>query len=213
MYDGVSILGDRETRSLWNHITGESMYGPTAGTKLPTFNLLHMTVDQALAAYPDLRVAVSDRPVTGRGGRWSAWAERIPVLGRRFRDTMAPEDTRRPTMDVGLGVWTASVARYYPMEFVVADDNLVFDELDGRRVVVFFQPGAQAMTALFVDATDGSWDGAVLRLGNGDVVRDGVLYDTSGSRKEMERPMQLFTRWYGYALTFPETEVYEPNRQ
>lgn len=213
MYDGVSILGDRETRSLWNHITGESMYGPTAGTKLPTFNLLHMTVDQALAAFPDLLVAVSERPVTGRRSRWSPWAERIPVLGRRFRDTMAPEDTRRPTMDIGLGVWTQRVQRYYPMELVAAQDNLVFDELDGRRLMVFFEPGAHALAALFVDAAGGSWDGETLRLDNGDVIREGVLYDAGGNRRAMDRPRQLFTRWYGYALTFPETEVYEPNRQ
>ena len=24
-----------------------------------------------------------------------------------------------------------------------------------------------------------------------------------------ERPLQLFTRWYGFALTFPHTEIYE----
>jgi hypothetical protein len=31
LYDGVSILSDRETGSYWHHITGECMYGSLAG--------------------------------------------------------------------------------------------------------------------------------------------------------------------------------------
>ncbi|NIM48504.1 MAG: hypothetical protein GTN62_02360 [Gemmatimonadales bacterium] len=69
------------------------------------------------------------------------------------------------------------------------------------------------MWALHVDATSVSWDGDLLRLNKGDVVHDGVLYDAAGKRREMDRPMQMFTRWYGYALTFPKTEVYEPEHR
>ena len=210
LYDGVTILADRETGSIWNHITGTAMYGSLTGAKMPVFNLLHMTVEQALAQYPVLEIAISDRPITGQSSRWSPWAERIPVLGRRFRSTMAPEDTRRPTMDVGLGVWTDRVRRYYPMEHIVAQDNVVLDVLDGRQIAVFFEPGAPALASLYVEATSARWDGDVLRFGSGDYIEDGVLYDAQGRRRTMDRPLQLFTRWYGYALTFPDSEVYEP---
>ena len=210
LYDGVSILRDYETGSIWNHISGEAMHGPLAGSKLPTFNLLHMNVEQALAADPDRRVAVSDRPITGRPRRWSPWLERIPVLGARFRNTMAPEDTRRPTLDVGLGVWTERVQRYYPMEHVAARNNVVMDQLDGRSIAVFYERGAHAMMAVYVDGGAGAWEGDTLRFDSGAFLRDGMLYTAEGERQEMERPMQLFTRWYGYALTFPQTEVYEP---
>jgi hypothetical protein len=186
------------------------MYGALAGTKLPAFNLLHMNVEQGLSTYPDLRVAISDRPITGRPRRWSPWLERIPVLGARFRNTMAPEDTRRPTLDVGLGVWTERVQRYYPMEHVSGQDNIVMDELDGRSIAVFYERGSHALTAVYVDATSGAWQGDTLQFDNGSFVHDGVLYDRAGGRVSIERPLQLFTRWYGYALTFPETEVYEP---
>jgi hypothetical protein len=121
---------------------------------------------------------------------------------------MAREDTRRPTMDVGLGVWTDRLQRYYPMEEIVTHDNVVLDEFEGRRLLVFFQPGARALSALYVETTAASWDGDVLRLDGGTFVRDGVLYDERGNRREMERALQLFTRWYGYALTFPDTEIY-----
>jgi hypothetical protein len=40
------------------------------------------------------------------------------------------------------------------------------------------------------------------------VLEGGVLRDASGSRLEIERPLQLFSRWYGFALTFPGTTIY-----
>ena len=40
------------------------------------------------------------------------------------------------------------------------------------------------------------------------MVRAGVLYDADGERLERDMPQQIFTRWYGYVLTFPEAEVY-----
>jgi inward rectifier potassium channel len=37
-----------------------------------------------------------------------------------------------------------------------------------------------------------------------------ALIAPDGTKLEAERPMQVFTRWYGLALMFPEAEVYEP---
>jgi hypothetical protein len=37
-----------------------------------------------------------------------------------------------------------------------------------------------------------------------------VLFERDGRRVEVERPQQVFTRWYGFALTFPGTEIFEP---
>ena len=48
-----------------------------------------------------------------------------------------------------------------------------------------------------------------LRIGEELVLESGVLRDASGERLEMDRPLQLFSRWYGFALTFPGTNIYE----
>ncbi len=208
VYDGVSILGDRETGSIWHHITGESVYGPLAGKKLPTYNLLQMTVRDAIGVYPDLPIAISDRPISGEEHPYFVWAAKIPILGQLWRNTMAREDTRRPTMDLGMGVWSDGVQRYYPMESIGAADNIILDELDGRRIAVYYSPTAHAPDAIYIDATAAEWDGRVLRFDNGFSLRDRTLYDANGRARLIERPRQLFTRWYGYALTFPETEVY-----
>ena len=45
-------------------------------------------------------------------------------------------------------------------------------------------------------------------LDDGAVVRSGVLLDRGGKRVTMGRPQQILTRWYGFALTFPGSEVF-----
>ena len=35
-----------------------------------------------------------------------------------------------------------------------------------------------------------------------------VLIDRSGQRRPVQRPQQMFTRWYGFSLTFPGCEVF-----
>jgi hypothetical protein len=210
LYDGVSMLTDYRTESYWNHITGRAMYGPLQGAEMPVANLLHMSVEQALAAHPDLRIAISDRPVSGQQSRFWPLAKQIPVLSERLRSTMAGEDVRRPTMDVGLGVWNDEAARYYPLEHVAAAGNVLFDRLAGRRVLVYFDPSGHALAAIYSDATEARWDGKTLRLDTGARIRSGVLFGPDGERLPLERPLQMFTRWYGFALTFPDTEIYEP---
>ena len=208
IFNGLSMLADEETGSIWNHITGRAVYGPLEGYTLPVFNLLHMTAEQALARYPELPVAISDRPVRGRRGMFAPLADRVPFLRPGFKSTIVKEDTRLPTMDIGLGVWTESEQRYYPMDLVRAGGGAIVDRFDGRRLVVYMEPGSYAVDAFFTDEHTASLDGSRVMVGEELVLEGGVLRDASGSRLAIERPLQLFSRWYGFALTFPGTTIY-----
>ena len=207
LYDGVSILRDLETGTIWNHITGAPMYGSLTGNRLATYNLLQTTVAGALAAYPQIDVAISDRPIRKQK---ESFIDQIPVLGGMLRRTMAREDDRRPQMELGLGIWREDVQRYYPMNTVRKQDGLVVDAFEDRQVVVYIDPRTRVLTSLFTRAAHAEWDGKKIRLSDGTTIRDGALFDAAGERIEQERPLQLFTRWYGFALTFPETTIYAP---
>jgi len=209
IYDGLFVMQDTESKTLWNHITGEALYGPHVGKTLgPVGNLLQMDVEEALASDPAMQVAISDRPYSGQSsvpgqGLLSADSELIEM----FIDTLGEEDTRRPRMDMGLGVWTAESRRYYPMEEIRARGAIV-DRLDDRDVVVFIEDRSATPTAVFAESESATIEGDEVRLDSGAVIRSGVLYDTEGNRQESERPQQIFTRWYGYILTFPGAEVF-----
>ena len=202
------MLADDETESIWNHITGRAVYGPLEGSTLPLFNLLHMTAGQAVDRYPGLSVAISDRPVRGRRGFFAPLADRVPFLREGFRSTIVREDTRLPTMDIGIGVWTEAEQRYYPIEAVHAAGGALVDDFDGRRLVVYVEPSAYSLDAFFTEERTVSVDDSYLMVGGELVLEGGVLKDASGRRLEMERPLQLFSRWYGFALTFPGTTIY-----
>jgi hypothetical protein len=222
IYDGLAVVQDKETRTLWNHVTGEAMYGPLVGQTLKhSSNLLHMNVRQALAIDANMPIAISDRQyfvgdklfgtapgfLGGRGAeRWApgnAKAEIVPT----FVPTLGREDARRPRMDIGLGVWTPSTRRYYPMEVLRQRGGAFIDQIDGRSLLIYIEPETSAPTALFVRAKSAKIDGRDVRLDEGSIVRMGVVLNRNGKRQRVERPQQLFTRWYGFSLTFPGSEV------
>ena len=221
VYDGLLVMRDLATGTLWNHITGEGLYGPGVGTSLgPVGNVLQMTAKQLLAVAPDARLAVSDR-IYFASGRRLGTREGISLLGRThsrpdsravlssaFVATLGREDARRPRMDLGLGLWSGESSRFYPLELLRRKPSVFIDRFAGRTVVVYLDPDTSTPAALFVDSTRARLDGSTMRLDNGLTLRNGILKNARGERVAVDRPLQLFTRWYGFALTFPQTEIF-----
>ena len=210
LYNGLFLMRDDESQTFWDHLTGDAVYGPRVGTKLDIANLLHTRVEQVLESNPDALIALSDRNLRRDedmelGGLLSRVGR---GLSRMFSRTVAEEDSRRPTMDLGMGIWQADEARYYPYERVTAEGNAVMDTFRGRRMVVFLDPSAYVLSSFYVDADGMEWDDKVLRFSNGQYIDGGVLHDSTGERAAVARPLQVFTRWYGFALTFPDATIY-----
>jgi hypothetical protein len=111
-------------------------------------------------------------------------------------------------MDLGLGIWAGVVRRFYPMDVIRQNGNAFIDRIDGQRVLVYIDPETQIPTAVFVESARARMDGATVRLDNGQTIRSGVLSDARRGRLGLKRPQQLFTRWYGFAATFPGAEVF-----
>jgi hypothetical protein len=216
LYDGLFLLRDDETETFWDHMTGEAVYGPLVGRALEIANLRQTTAGQILAEDPDALIAVSDHE------RVEARDERVSLSGllsrvgrglsAMFSETVAEEDVRRPTMDLGLGVWSGDAAVYYPYDLVVDADRAVMDIFEGERILVYLDPAAYALAAIRLDAESVQWEGDVLRISNGSYIEDGVLRTASGESVRPDRPLQVFTRWYGFSLTFPDTEIYGDRR-
>lgn len=215
LYDGLFLMWDYESGTRWNHMTGEAVHGPLVGERLEVDNVLHTTVEQVLAQDPDAMLAWSEHPAAiarsgERGGILDRLLARIRDVPDMFPGTMGSEDSRRDRMEMGIGIWSDDLARYYPMPAVRAEDDALFDDFAGQNVLIFYDPTARALAAEVTDADAYEWDGSILRLSNGDRIEEGVLLDSTGARKERTRPLQVFTRWYGFSLTFPETTVWEP---
>jgi len=59
------IMMDRETRTLWSHVTGEAIHGKLKGTRLETMPVAYTTWKQWKAEHPDTQVLVKEEPVHG----------------------------------------------------------------------------------------------------------------------------------------------------
>ncbi|MBL4819515.1 MAG: DUF3179 domain-containing protein [Gammaproteobacteria bacterium] len=212
LYDGLFVLEDKETRTLWSHMTGEGLYGPHASYKMPVSNLLQMNVAQAMAMDSDMVIAISDRPYkNGTGftnGRWNP--ENLDAkLMPAFVETLGDEDERLDRMAMGLGIWTDDTRRYYPTETIRARGKYLVDEIEGRKLLIVLDPLTSTPTALYWNTDEATIEGRDILLDDGFKISNGVLYDSEGELVEVERPQQLFTRWYGFALTFPGSEIIE----
>jgi len=203
------------------------MVGRTLG--LPG-NQLQMNVRQALEEDPKTEIAISDRIyfaggkqfgtasgglVPGSPGSGQRRSDRGPagpnpdaVMNDRFKGTLGSEDQRRPRMELGLGVWSATTRRYYPVTRIREKGGAFIDRLDGREVLIYIDSESNTPAALFVKSASAKMQDQEVMLDNGAVVRAGVLLDRAGKRQAMEHPQQTFTRWYGFALTFPGSEVF-----
>ncbi len=176
--NALAVLADVETRSYWDHITGEAFAGPLAGRQLDAWPISLTTVAAALALRP---VPPLVRSPHRSPRKWLAerlYRRRLfgrQWLPRLFRLTMSgPADPRLPELAQGLGVTVGERARFYPLAAIPAG------------------------------GIEENWNDRWLRLRLGPV--DGVPYaEWAGSG---ERPMQLLTRWYGFAFTYPGCEVY-----
>lgn len=203
---------DYESGTYWNHVTGEGLHGPLAGYQLETAPLLYMTVEQTLATYPDAQIAISKPPWGFRIANWllGDWLRMTKrgIMPPYFRETMGEPDTRRVSMDMGLGVWADDVQRYYPLATLKAQGRVIIDELGSRRLLVYVDPLSRAPVALYTTRQSCRWQGNVLRFEDGSRLENGRLLSLNDTPLPLEHPMQMFTRWYGFAYTFPNCEIY-----
>ncbi|MCU0464839.1 MAG: DUF3179 domain-containing protein [Anaerolineae bacterium] len=213
-YDAMVLLHDQETGSYWDHLQGTCLYGPSEGKMLRRLsNLLHMTAKQTLTAYPDALLAYSElsAPQQAEAAEDDEWRQEAqPEWSALITRTLDDEDPRLPRLEMGLGVWTGSTSRYYPASALYAQNNALIDRFNGRGLLVYLDADSGTPGAFYTDATHAYWEREALYLNNGERVRDGALIGRDGKvRRDVERPLQLFSRWYAFAVKFRGCDIYK----
>lgn len=180
LLNGLVLLIDKETSSLWDHITGEAIEGPLKGYRLDIWPIHLTTVRAALSEYPDAQISLSSYHSIRKwfaGSLYPKFIHAKILLPFFFRWTMQSEpDPRLPELTQGLGVIVDGRAKYYPLSTIPAQG--------------------------IVDR----WLNRTLRVecSKYHAVPHAVWNDTN------EQPMQLLTRWYGFSFTYPGCEIYSP---
>lgn len=176
--NGLAVLADLETGSRWDHITGECFDGPLAGSQLDVWPVWMTTVEAVQSAHPNLDVSLS-------GYR---------SLKKMLAQWLYPHFIHGRVL--------------FPWFFHVSLSEPVDPRLDkmtqGLGVIVGRQAKFYPINSIPADGIMDEWHGHVLcvKCGFLDGVPRAAWQDTG------EQPMQLLTRWYGFAFTYPGCEVY-----
>ena len=79
LWKNVLIMYDRQTDTLWSHLTGEGLIGPLKGKRLGTFPAAMMRYSEWTQLYPD--TLVLKKKLKGMGGSVFRSSSRDPYEG------------------------------------------------------------------------------------------------------------------------------------
>ena len=179
--NGLAIMADKETHTLWDHISGEAFKGPLKGKFLATWPVFITNMESEVSNHQDTQLFSSSyhSPIKWILGLFSGLMginKRGLIPPNFYRSMSKPIDPRLPKLTQGLGLIVGKRAKYYPMDQIPQGGSIM--DLLGKRIMAIDRSG-----------TDG--------------IPHAVWKNTS------EIPMQLLSRWYGFAFTYPNCEIYK----
>ena len=212
LYNGLFVMADRQTGSVWTHYDGSILNGPLAGKglSLELQPIVHTTWAEWQAAYPETTVLdwypeYENRYRSIEPGRSG--------LGPQFQATVLNWDDRLAENELVLGANIGSDYRAYVLSELQAELQVIADELGGVPIVVFLEPDNSYGLA-FKSELNGElvqWS-----VAGGQIVDSGgSAWDVSGKSisgpnagSQLEFVTSFVTEWYGWAAYHPDTTIF-----
>lgn len=176
VYNGQQIFEDIETHTLWNHLTGEALFGELKENMLEYIGSLNMTtISEVNKNSPDLPIYISGRKKIYRsimrfvikvilGNRNKNW------LPPHFQKTLPEVNNALPKMTMGLAVKIKDKLRFYPVELFKV--NKLTDEFNGTKITFKMEnkvPKAMTTTGEYPFQLYTRWYAFILTYPNGEL--------------------------------------------
>ena len=168
--DGVFLMFDRETDSVWTHFEGKALEGQLAGAQMPLIPLQQMEWGEWKERRPDTLVLAAN---TGFENRYR---EVRPGFATGFNGAFV--DERLPPNAIVIGVRAGDQDRAYPVDLIAARSGMLNDELAGMPSGVTYDAAAAGGLAY-----SRTVDGEVL------------TFEPSGQAGAMMRDVQTGSIW------------------
>jgi len=152
LYNSNVLMYDRRGRpeSLWSQVMTKGISGPGASKSLATLPLELTTWGDWQSRYPNTQVLSSE---TGHRRDYSRSPYGSYFSSPQLMFPAKPSSNRLPAKSRVLGVWTGSAARAYPESLFGPGRLRIEDLLDGKRIVVEFNPAARSLRVVEADPT------------------------------------------------------------
>lgn len=215
LWKDALVMYDRETGSLWSHVSGRAIKGALEGSVLERIPLVHTTWREWKALHPETLVLDKE----GEPAHDTAYASyhrsrsRLGIFGTRNLDPSLQGKSRV------LGTWVGQAAMAFPLEDL-AEESLAQVELGGLPLVVAYNRRGEggAVFSRRVEDRTLTFEGLT--------EHDGLLYMTDretgstwvalsgeavagplkGTRLEQQSATQAF--WFAWRNFFPTTRVW-----
>lgn len=212
LYNGLFVMSDRQSGSVWTHYSGSILTGPLAesGKRLTIQPLIHTTWAEwqelhpgtlVLDWYPEFANRYYDMQ-PGRAG-----------LGPEFQETLLHSDNRLAENELVLGTNIGNAYRAYVLADFADGLEVINDTLNGVPVVVVLDGSLDFGLAFLA-----TFGGEVLTFStDGESILDdkGTTWNLSGAAiggpltdSQLSYVTSFVTEWYGWAAYHPETSIY-----
>jgi hypothetical protein len=143
VYNGQQIFEDIETHTLWNHLTGEALFGELKENTLEYIGSLNMTtISEVNKNSPDLPIYISGRKKIYRsimrfvikvilGNRNKNW------LPPHFQKTLPEVNNALPKMTMGVAIKIKDRIKFYPTELFM--EHEFTDFFNGTKIIIKFE--------------------------------------------------------------------------
>src|SRR5579871_38565 len=229
LYNGMSILCERDTQGVFLPAEGRIVSGPLTGTNLKSLPALDTTWGRWKRLHPNTLVM---SPETLYKGFYSA--EEPPVQRGAsefpmpmFEHTMTRRDMRLKQFDTVLAVTLASegqkaaapLHRAYPLTTLARIGDVANDRLGGAPVGVLMDPKTLTAIALLRQLGSKTLTFEARKQADGSVAfydkETGTRWNVEGigeegplAGKALPRLNNHLSQWYGWAASFPDTSIY-----
>lgn len=204
------VMFDRQTGSLWSHLTGEAISGPLQGKRLQQLGSAQTTWGFWLKAHPKTTLLQADQSdIRDQYQSYYSGGDTGVVSVKR-------SDGRLPANERILGVRLGVEVKAYDFK-ALARDRAVNDQVGGIPLVIVFDGGSEsgavyrrdpggallkfspAKGALQLTDDSGSvWDGLA-----------GTALSGPMAGQVLEQVSITYSFWFGWADFYPDTELYK----
>ena len=230
LWKNVLIIYDRQTKTLWSHLTGGGVFGPLKGKRLKTFHSAFMTFSEWTKLNPDTKVLQKKGGIFGLTRSSSRdpyegyyYSRQTGIIPQKYRDNrLHPK-----TFIVGLVLDDAAgkrIAKAYPFD-ALNKAGVVNDTFAGRDLVVSYCHGARS-GVIFDRNLDGkklSFEAKGVSQKGGKeclLMKDsetgstwqgltGVSLDGPLKGKRLTPVQSTHAFWFGWKDYYPKSEIYK----
>ena len=217
IWQGVAVLYDRKTSSLWLHSTGECIDGPLKGAKLEPISGRHVQWEEWKRDHPGTQVMAPVGELQERYFPEESAKRGNTYFPRGFPPTIQNVDRRLSPSALCYGINAGKAARAYPFEVMATvEGGVINDKIGDRAVVISFdrKSGSAAGHARQLDGETlvfaRSEEGLLRDTTSGSIFNlDGLSISGPLKGRQLPRVFGLQAEWYGWFATYPETTIYK----